>query len=107
MANYYGDLILVDGKVGFGMAAPIYGRVCIEQSSSTGALPVLWLKQDDVDVEFISFRGAAAVGDLTRSIVDQGDQAFTDLEGWIKIYVRDDGNQITDKAYYLPLYSLS
>ena len=57
--------------------------------------------------EFIRFIGTAAAGVLTQSIVDEGDQASQTLEGWIKIYVQDDGNQITDQAYFIPIYTLS
>jgi hypothetical protein len=61
----------------------------------------------DVDQPFIEFRGTAAAADLTRSIVDEGDQASETREGWLKVYVRDDGNQITDQPYFVPIYSLS
>ena len=26
---------------------------------------------------------------------------------WIKIYIQDDGNQVTDQYYYLPCYTLT
>lgn len=34
-------------------------------------------------------------------IVDEGDQASETREGWLKVYVTDDGNQITDQVYQL------
>ena len=79
----------------------------VDQSASDGAKPVLYLDQADVSEEFIRFVGTAANGVLTQSIVDEGDQGSETREGWLKVYVQDDGNQITDQAYYIPIYSLS
>jgi hypothetical protein len=77
------------------------------QKATDGGVEVLRLWQMDVDQPFIEFRGTAAAADLTRSIVDEGDQASETREGWLKVYVRDDGNQITDQPYFVPIYSLS
>ena len=71
------------------------------------ALEVLKLEQQDTDDEFIHFQSSAAVGDLTRAIVDEGDQGSQTLEGWLKILVTDDGDQVADQAYFVPFYSLS
>ena len=79
----------------------------IDQASTSGAKPVLKLDQADVSEEFIRFEGTAAVGVLTQSIVDEGDQASETAEGFIKVFVTDLGNQITDQAYYLRLYTLN
>ena len=79
----------------------------IDQDSSSGAQPVLYLDQADVSEEFIRFVGTAAAGTLTQSIVNEGDQGSETREGWLKVYVQDDGNQITDQSYYIPIYSLS
>jgi len=69
--------------------------------------PVLKLEQADVDQEFISFVGTAAAGNLTYSIVDEGDQASETRAGWLQVYVQDDGNQIADSSYFIPIYTLS
>lgn len=79
----------------------------IDQKSTTGAIPVLLLDQADVSEEFIKFVGAAAAADVTQSIVDNGDVATATLAGWIRVEVEDVGNQITDQAYYQPLYTLT
>ena len=42
-----------------------------------------------------------------HSKVDEGDQGSETREGWVKIEILDDGNQITDGDYYVPFYSLS
>lgn len=83
------------------------GLIHANQDAAAGAIPVLHLEQDDVSEEFARFTGTAAAGVLTQSIVDEGDQASETREGWLKVYVVDEGNQITDQAYFVPLYTLS
>lgn len=90
----------------FGGVAPL-AQLHVDQSSATGAQPVLYLDQADVDVEFTRYAGTAAAADLTRSLVDEGDQASETREGWLKIYVTDAGGQIGAAAYFVPFYSLS
>jgi hypothetical protein len=48
------------GQLGVGIAASMSGKVHIDQSSTTGAIPVLYLDQADLSEEFIEF--AATVG---------------------------------------------
>ncbi len=57
--------------------------------------------------EFIEFVGKAVSGNVTKNIVDHGDVSTNTLAGWVRVYVQDDGNQITDRAYYMPLYTLT
>jgi len=105
----FANAIYIDNSadsVGIGTSSP-EGTLSVDQSSSSGAKAVLLLDQADVDQEFIQFVGTASAGDLTRSIVDEGDQASQTLEGWIKINVYDVGNQITDQDYFIPIYTLS
>ncbi|KKL21003.1 hypothetical protein LCGC14_2449850, partial [marine sediment metagenome] len=61
----------------------------------------------DVSEEFIKFVGTAAAGNVAQSIVDNGDVATATLAGWLRVEVEDVGNQITDQAYYQPLYTLT
>lgn len=79
----------------------------VRQTSTTGAIPVLSLFQSDVSEELIRFRGTSANGVLTQSIVEDADVATATRAGWLKVFVTDDGNQITDQAYFLPIYSLA
>lgn len=97
---YTGDIIIGGGTVPS-------AKLHIDQTSSTGAKPVLLLDQGDVSEEFVKFVGAAAAGVLTQSVVDEGDQASETREGWLKVEVEDVGDQIADQAYYIPIYSLS
>lgn len=79
----------------------------VEQESLTGATPVLQLDQSDISEEFIKLIGSAGSGILTQSIVAEADVTTATRQGFIKISVQDDGNQITDQSYYLPIFTLS
>ena len=55
------------GNVGIGLTNPTGGRLHIDQSNSSGAVPVLCLDQGDIDDSFINFIGTSAA-DGSRSI---------------------------------------
>lgn len=82
-------------------------KVRIQQGNSAGAIPVLELEQKDVSEEFLKLIGTASSGVLTQSIVNNSDVTTPTLQGWLKCYVQDDGNQITDQAYFIPIYTLA
>jgi len=82
------------------------GVIDADQDSASGALPVHYIRQRDISEEFAHYHGSAAAGVLTQSIVDNGDVTTPTLQGWLKIFVTDDGNQITDQAYFLPIYTI-
>lgn len=96
----------LQGNVGINVASAL-AKLDIDQSSTTAAIPVLKLDQADISEEFIRFVGTSADGVLTQSIVEEGDQASQTIAGWLKVYVQDDGNQLTDQAYFIPVYTLS
>ena len=83
------------------------GRLKVDQSSGIAGIAALQLLQSDVDQEFIAIRGTAAAGNLARSIVDAGDVSVATIAGYAMVNVTDDGNQITDQDYFLPLYTLT
>ncbi len=91
---------------GPGEKAYLNRQLHIEQDDAVAAVPVLVLDQADVDEPFIGFIGAGAVGDCSRSIIDEGDQDVETLEGWLMIEVEDVGNQIADQKYAIPFYSV-
>lgn len=99
-------VIETDGTIGIN-GAPTVGKLDIRQTSTVAAIPVVRVTQADVDQDFIRFDGTAASADLTRSIVDNGDVATATLQGWLKVFVNDIGNQITDQSYYFPIYTLT
>jgi len=51
--------------------------------------------------------GESADGDLTRSLVEEGDQGSETLAAWEMIEIEDNGGQIGSGKYYSPLYTLS
>jgi hypothetical protein len=105
------NLFMLDASadaIGVNVAAgSITGLFHIDQSSTTGAKPVLTLDQADVSEEIIRYIGTAADNVLTQSLVAIADVASAVLVGYVKVYVQDDGNQITDASYFMPVYSLA
>ena len=97
---------LFNTRVGITNAAP-EARLDVNQSIEADGIPPLKLRQADDSEEFIRFVGTAASGVLTNSLVDHGEVMTATLQGWIKVYVRDDGNRLTDQAYFVPIYTLA
>ncbi len=83
------------------------GALHVNQSGSSRSVPALYLEQADISEEFIRLRGSAASGVLTQSIVAEADVTTATRAGFIKAYVQDDGNQITDQAYFVAIYTLA
>lgn len=94
------------GRVGIKKTSPD-AMLDVDQGSSTAAIPVLKLDQADVSEEFIRFVGTSANGVLTQSIVEAADVVTPTIAGYMKVFVQDDGNQLTDQAYYMPVYTLA
>ena len=92
--------------IGIGTSSPL-GTLHIDQTSTTGAKPVLLLDQADISEEFIKFVGAAAASTLTQSIVAEADVTTATRQGFLKVEVDDKGNQITDQAYFIPIFTLA
>ena len=80
--------------------------VDINQAASDAAVPVLTLTQADVSEDFIKFIGSTNAGDVDQSLVNASDVGTATVVGYVKVYIRDDGDQITDQSYYMPIYSL-
>jgi hypothetical protein len=76
------------------------------QASSTGAAAPVKLTQADVDQPFLRFVGTAAASTIDRSIVKAADASAV-IAGYVKIFVEDLGDQMTDQSYYIPVYTLS
>jgi hypothetical protein len=102
-----GFILDSNGAIGIGQGTSFGQLISIDQSSTTSGWGVIHMRQRDVDQEFLSFQGTAAASDLTRSIVDEGDQSTTTRAGFVKIRIVDDGNQVTDADYYMAFYTLA
>jgi len=103
------NLVYVDASadaVGINTNSP-GAQLHIDQSSTTGAKPVATFDQADVSEEFLRFIGTAAAATLTQSIVAEGDVNTATRAVWLKVYIQDDGNQVTDQAYFVPGYTLA
>lgn len=103
------NLFFLDASVdaiGVGISTP-GARLHIDQSSTTAAKPVLTVDQADVSEEFIRFIGSSANTVLTQSIVEAADVGTATVAGYLKVFVQDDGNQLTDQAYFLAIYTLA
>lgn len=97
--TFFGDIRVGTNNTG--------GKVFIDQNNLTGARPPLFMRQRDVSEEFIRYRGSAAAATLTQSIVAEGDVTTATRQGFIKVFVQDDGNQITDQDYFHAIYTLA
>jgi len=81
------------GNVGIGIALPL-AKTHIDQSSSTGAIPVLALDQADVSEGFTNFLGASAasaVGPISTWT------AGNTIQGFVRV-------EINDTQYWMPYY---
>lgn len=55
-------------NVGIGTGATVSGKTHVDQSSATGAIPVLYLDQADVSEEFIRFDATEATGNSVEAV---------------------------------------
>jgi len=103
------QLVPISGRCVVGAMNMIasYGRLDVSQPTTDFAQSVMTLRQEDVSEEFIRFVGTAASEVLTQSFVKAGDVSVATLAGYLKIFVDDVGNQITDQAYFVPFYTLT
>ncbi len=93
-------------RIGIGGVTSPLARLHIDQASTTGAIPTLYLDQGDVSEEIIRLRGTAASSVVTNTFVAAADVTTATLAGYFEVYILDDGNQITDASYYVPFYTL-
>jgi hypothetical protein len=83
-------------------------ELTVDQSSTTGAVPVLTLDQADVSEEFLRLIGESAA-DNTQSLIDAADLTTPGaIVGWYKVYVEDvaASGAIPDGYYWQPLYAM-
>lgn len=100
------DAIEIGGDVGIGVAAGTgVGKLDVRQAAASGAKPALRLVQGDVSEDFMRFEGTGA-NDLLNSIIPDGAVTTPTVAGYLKIFVQDDGNQVTDQIYFIPFYTL-
>ena len=91
-------------EIGIGTAAPA-AQLYVRNASI--AQTVIKVQQDVNSSEFITLIGSGAAGDLTQNIVKEADVTTATRAGFLKLFVQDNGNQITDQAYFIPIYTLA
>lgn len=92
------------GNFAVGSLSPS-GKIHADQSSTTAAIPALFLNQADVSEEFIRFQGTSAAANLTNSLVRQASVGGNTLVAWAKVFVTDTSGGIAG-AFFVPLYTL-
>ena len=81
-------------------------KLHVDQSSATGAKPVLILDQADVDQNFINLIGSSHASTSANSFVDASVLTSPGtLTGWIRISIQDDASNISDGTYFIPFYT--
>lgn len=77
-------------NVGVGITTAIAAKLHVDQSSTTAAIPVLYLDQADVSEEVIWIRGTSSAATADQSLVDVGDFTTSGaLLGWVKGKIDD------------------
>jgi len=95
---YYDD---VNDRVGVRTRSP-QGVVHIDQDSVTGAVPVLYLDQDDKSEEFIRFEGDPNGDIMTQTLVGGGDATTFTSKGWLRVNVVSSAEgRMSSGAYYI------
>jgi len=105
--TYTGEKVTItkDGNVGIGTTGPL-ARLHVDQSSGTGAIPVVTMDQADIDVVLFKVIAAAAAAGVDYTLVADSDYGTPGaLVGWIQIEIDDVGNRIADGDYYIPFYA--
>jgi len=83
-------------------------KLKVDQSSATGAIPVLHLDQADISEELIRFTGTGVTDILSGvTLVDGATVTTATKAAFIRVNIQDDGNEVTDGDYYLEVFTLS
>lgn len=93
-------------RLGIGITSPT-GKVHINQSSTTAAIPTLHLEQDDVSEEVFRFTGGATADVLTQTLVAGASVTTATKAAFIRVNIQDEGNVITDGNYYIEAFTLT
>lgn len=75
----------------------------LDNGSSINVLKVAEMKPDGS----LKVTGTAVSGDLGKAIVDVDDVKLATVAGYLKVDVTDEGSQIADQGYFIPLYILA
>lgn len=103
-------------RVGINENTPA-AQLHVDQNSATGAIPVVYMNQEDQDNPFFTLDGDGAndsslnLSDLNGDGVVDGPKNASATAGWTfvgmaRIHIEDDTNVIADGDYWFPFYTL-
>ena len=75
----------------------------LDDGNTTNVRKIAEMKPDGT----LEVVGSAAPGDLDRVIVDVDDVKLATVAGYMKVNVTDEGSQISDQDYFVPIYTLA
>jgi hypothetical protein len=81
--------VTVAGRIGAGTTSPA-AMLHADQSSTTGAIPALWLQQRDISEEALTIEGESSAATADQTLVDARD--FTtpgSIHSWVKVVIDD------------------
>ncbi len=103
-SNFFWDD--TNNRLGISITSPT-GKLHVNQSSSTGAIPTIHLEQDDVSEEMFRFTGQSAADVLTQTLVAGAAVTTATKAAFIRVNLQDEGDVITDGNYYLQVFTLA
>lgn len=95
-----------NARLGISITSPT-GKLHVNQSSATGAIPSAHFEQDDVSEEMFRFTGQAAADVLTQTLVAGASVTTATKAGFIRVNVQDEGDVMTDGNYYLQVFTIA
>lgn len=101
------DIALLGGLVGIGDSAPTTAQLVIVQPNSTGAIPVLHIRQTDNNVQILAIQGYSCnLATPDKNIAGPN----IELNGAPSIYIQvqvidDNGGAYNDTRYWMPLFT--
>lgn len=100
------NISITTGNAALGSTGLADAKLKVDQRSTTGAIPVLYLDQADEDVVLMKVVGTAAAASADRTLVADADFGTPGaLVGWIQIEIEDIGNRVADADYWVPFYA--
>lgn len=96
-----------NGHIAIGATNSTDAWLEVTQNNSVGAIPVASFHQVDSSEPILRFEGAGAAANKTNSLVGQAETPTPTIQGYVKVYIEDNGNRTTDAAYFMPFYSLA
>jgi len=102
-------MFTTDGQAGMSIADGDQPQAWLHiiQHEAAAAVAVLRLEQDDLDNPMIDFIGDVQDGGFGYSLVDENDVTTPTRVVWVRCYMEDRQDVVTDGVLWMPLYSLA